>query len=125
MGDAQCASRFGRHRPSAVFARRGAGLKAVPIMCGIAGFWFKSDVPEAAQRWLEDSVSSLRHRGPDDRGLWFDGGVGLGHTRLSILDLSPLGHQPMASQNGRWVMVFNGEVYNFREICKELEMLGR
>ena len=93
-------------------------------MCGIAGFWFKSDVPEAAQRWLEDSVSSLRHRGPDDRGLWFDGGVGLGHTRLSILDLSPLGHQPMTSRDGRWVMVFNGEVYNFREIHRELEVLG-
>jgi len=93
-------------------------------MCGIAGFWFKSDVPEVAQQWLRDSVSSLHHRGPDDRGLWFDGGVGLGHARLSILDLSPLGHQPMASRNGRWVMVFNGEVYNFRGIRKDLEMLG-
>jgi len=93
-------------------------------MCGIAGFWFKSNVPEAAQQWLKDSVTSLRHRGPDDRGLWFDGGVGLGHTRLSILDLSPLGHQPMTSRDGRWVMVFNGEVYNFREIHRELEVLG-
>lgn len=93
-------------------------------MCGIAGFWFRSDVPEAAQQWLTDSVSSLHHRGPDDRGLWFDGGVGLGHARLSILDLSSLGHQPMASRNGRWVMVYNGEVYNFREIRKGLELLG-
>src|SRR6266851_1513557 len=93
-------------------------------MCGIAGFWFKSDVPEAAQQWLKDSVTSLHHRGPDDSGLWFDGGVGLGHARLSILDLSPLGHQPMASRNGRWVMVFNGEVYNVREIRKDLETLG-
>src|SRR3989442_134720 len=93
-------------------------------MCGIAGYWFKSRVPEAAQHWLKDGVASLHHRGPDDRGLWFEGGVGLGHARLSILDLSPLGHQPMASRNGRWVMVFNGEVYNFREIRKDLKMLG-
>jgi len=93
-------------------------------MCGIAGFWFKSNVPEAAQQWLKDSVTSLHHRGPDDSGLWFDSGVGLGHARLSILDLSPVGHQPMVSRNGRWVMVFNGEVYNFREIRKDLEKLG-
>jgi len=90
----------------------------------IAGFWFKSSVPEAAEQWLKDSVTSLHHRGPDDSGLWFGGGVGLGHARLSILDLSPLGHQPMASRNGRWVMVFNGEVYNFREIRKDLETLA-
>src|SRR6266516_3093938 len=93
-------------------------------MCGIAGYWFKSGVPEAAQQWLKEGVASLHHRGPDDRGSWFEGGVGLGHARLSILDLSSLGHQPMASQNGRWVMVFNGEVYNFREIRKDLEALG-
>lgn len=93
-------------------------------MCGIAGYWFKNHAPEAARQWLQDSVASLHHRGPDDRGSWFDNGVGLGHTRLSILDLSPLGHQPMASRNGRWMMVFNGEVYNFREIRKDLELLG-
>jgi len=93
-------------------------------MCGIAGFWFKGNVPGAAQQWLNDSVTSLHHRGPDDSGLWLEGGVGLGHARLSILDLSRLGHQPMASRNGRWLMVFNGEVYNFREIRKDLEMLG-
>jgi asparagine synthase (glutamine-hydrolysing) len=94
-------------------------------MCGIAGFWFESRVPEAARQWLKASVRSLRHRGPDDCGVWFDGGVGLGHARLSILDLSPLGHQPMVSRDSRWVMVFNGEVYNFLEIRKELETLGR
>jgi len=93
-------------------------------MCGIAGYWFKSRAPEAAQQWLKDGVASLHHRGPDDNGLWFDGGVGLGHARLSILDLSPLGHQPMVSRNGNWVMVFNGEIYNFREIRKDLETLG-
>ena len=93
-------------------------------MCGIAGYWFKSRAPRGAQQWLEDSVASLHHRGPDDSGLWLGGCVGLGHVRLSILDLSPLGHQPMASRNGDWVMVFNGEVYNFREIRKDLEGLG-
>jgi len=93
-------------------------------MCGIAGYWFKSRVPDAAQEWLRDGVAALHHRGPDDSGLWYDGGVGLGHARLSILDLSPLGRQPMASRNGDWMMVFNGEVYNFREIRRELEALG-
>jgi len=93
-------------------------------MCGIAGFWFKDSAPESARKWLRDSAKSLHHRGPDDSGLWFDGAVGFGHTRLSILDLSPLGHQPMASRDGRWVMAFNGEVYNFREIRKDLETLG-
>jgi asparagine synthase (glutamine-hydrolysing) len=93
-------------------------------MCGIAGYWFKNRAPEAAQQWLRDGLASLHHRGPDDRGAWFETGVGMGHTRLSILDLSPLGHQPMASRNGRWMMVFNGEVYNFREIRKDLELLG-
>src|SRR6266516_2177879 len=93
-------------------------------MCGIAGFWFKDSAPESARKWLRDSAKSLHHRGPDDSGLWFDGAVGFGHTRLSILDLSPLGHQPMASRDGRWVMAFNGEVYNFREIRKDLERLN-
>jgi asparagine synthase (glutamine-hydrolysing) len=93
-------------------------------MCGIAGFWFKDSAPESAGKWLKDSATSLHHRGPDDSGLWFDGAVGLGHTRLSILDLSPLGRQPMASRDGRWVMAFNGEVYNFREIRKDLERLN-
>ena len=93
-------------------------------MCGITGYWFKHSVPEGAQQWLKDGIASLHHRGPDDRGLWGEGPVGLGHARLSILDLSPLGHQPMASRDGRWVMVFNGEVYNFREIRKDLERLG-
>ncbi len=93
-------------------------------MCGIAGFWFRDGVPESARHWLGDSASSLHHRGPDDSALWFDGTVGLGHTRLSILDLSPLGRQPMVSRDGHWVMVFNGEVYNFREIRGELASLG-
>src|SRR4051812_6060505 len=93
-------------------------------MCGIAGYRFRGRAPEEAPQWLGASVASLHHRGPDDRGTWHKNGVGLGHTRLSILDLSPLGHQPMASRDGRWVMVYNGEVYNFREIRRELEARG-
>jgi asparagine synthase (glutamine-hydrolysing) len=95
-------------------------------MCGIVGYAVgKGDVePWAAD--LAGAVAALHHRGPDDEGRWFAPGreVGLGHRRLSILDLSPLGHQPMVSACGNWVMVFNGEVYNFKEIRAALEPLG-
>ena len=97
-------------------------------MCGIAGLW--NGRPTELSR-LDDHVrlmtGALRHRGPDDNGTWTDGAsrVGLGHTRLSILDLSPLGHQPMLSSCGRHVVVFNGEIYNFMEIRRDLEALGR
>jgi asparagine synthase (glutamine-hydrolysing) len=82
-----------------------------------------------ASPWTVDlapAVEALRHRGPDDEGIWTspDQRVGLGFRRLSILDLSPLGHQPMTSARGAWTMVFNGEVYNFGEIRDELEALG-
>ena len=95
-------------------------------MCGIAGFRvIEGDVGS----WVEglpNSVESLHHRGPDDQGTWFgdEYRVGLGHRRLSILDLSAHGHQPMASACGQWKMVFNGEVYNFKQIRADLEPLG-
>jgi asparagine synthase (glutamine-hydrolysing) len=75
---------------------------------------------------LRAATAALRHRGPDDEGLWTDDidRVGLGHRRLSIIDLSAHGHQPMTSACGRWVMVYNGEVYNFQRIRADLESLG-
>lgn len=95
-------------------------------MCGITGYWARRGDPGP---WLADlsaSVDSLRQRGPDDSGVWVRNGgrVALGHTRLSILDLSPLGHQPMRSADGSLTMVFNGEVYNFAVVRAELEALG-
>jgi asparagine synthase (glutamine-hydrolysing) len=85
-------------------------------MCGIAGFNFGD------RQAVERMIDAMRHRGPDDRGLYVDGRVSLGHSRLSILDLSPCGHQPMERQ-GRQI-VFNGEIYNFRELRRELEGCG-
>jgi asparagine synthase (glutamine-hydrolysing) len=69
-------------------------------------------------------ADALTHRGPDDAGVWVDGeaGIGLGHRRLSILDLSPAGHQPMVSAGGRYVVAFNGEIYNHLGLRRELEM---
>ena len=97
-------------------------------MCGIAGVFGHPDGPPGRLR--EDvaaMAATLAHRGPDDEGTWVDeeAGVAMGHRRLSILDLSPLGHQPMVSLGGRWVISFNGEVYNIAELRRELEAKGR
>jgi asparagine synthase (glutamine-hydrolysing) len=85
-------------------------------MCGIAGFLLSEPRlelrPELNAR-LHAMERSLRHRGPDDSGTWTDGRAGLAHTRLAIIDLSPAGHQPMASDDGRAHVSFNGEIYNF------------
>lgn len=77
-------------------------------------------------RWLESLKDSLRHRGPDDAGVWTDpsGCAGFAHTRLSILDLSPAGHQPMSTPDGRYTIAFNGEIYNFRQLRDELAKEG-
>lgn len=91
-------------------------------MCGLAGIAgsFESSALRAA-------LAAIAHRGPDDAGLFEDQaqGIGLAHARLSILDLSPLGHQPMATPDGSVVLAFNGEIYNFRELRGELEREGR
>mgnify|MGYP003578383613 FL=1 len=96
-------------------------------MCGIAGYFQPGGIPaEPAIGILERMTTVLRHRGPDDRGVWIDAeaGIALGSRRLAILDLSPLGHQPMHSACRRYVVAFNGEIYNFRAIRAELEALG-
>jgi asparagine synthase (glutamine-hydrolysing) len=96
-------------------------------MCGIVGYITAHPHPLPE---LEDiarrMTATLVHRGPDDEGVWVDAkaGVSLGHRRLAILDLSPLGHQPMVSADGRYVIVYNGEVYNFRSLQRELEDMG-
>lgn len=91
-------------------------------MCGIAGFWRARRNQEDPDETLNRMAAVLTHRGPDDAGTFFDAtvGVGLAFRRLSIIDLSPEGHQPMLSASGRYAIVFNGEVYNFGEIRSEL-----
>ncbi len=94
-------------------------------MCGIAGFVCHDGELERHVRDLTSAVACLRHRGPDDQGTWTNArGTGLGHRRLSIIDLSERGHQPMQSADGRLVMVFNGEIYNYSEIREALRALG-
>ena len=89
-------------------------------MCGIFGaINFKLDIDLA-----KTCLDTIIHRGPDSEGLWQENGVTLGHRRLAILDLSDKGRQPMAYADGRYMLVFNGEIYNFIEIRKELETLG-
>jgi asparagine synthase (glutamine-hydrolysing) len=95
-------------------------------MCGIAGILAAGASGEEL-RWGAAAMSmALAHRGPDDTGTWVDAeaGVALGHRRLSILDLSAEGHQPMHSADGRWVVVFNGEIYNFADLRAELAARG-
>ena len=94
-------------------------------MCGITGFWTsRSDVE--LRTVAHEMADCLRHRGPDDCGEWTDpdAGIAFGFRRLSIIDLSPQGHQPMISRSGRYVLVFNGEVYNREELRKELPLRG-
>lgn len=96
-------------------------------MCGIAGFFEPEGFSdERALDLLTSMTSCLAHRGPDDSGVWTDAaqGIALGHRRLSILDLSPLGHQPMLSRDGRFVIVYNGEIYNHHDLRDELAALG-
>jgi asparagine synthase (glutamine-hydrolysing) len=98
-------------------------------MCGIAGFWrlAADETRHILEEYVQRMTNTIIHRGPDDFGIWTDAaeGVALGFRRLAILDLSPNGHQPMFSADGRWVAIFNGEIFNYRELRKELEQAGQ
>jgi asparagine synthase (glutamine-hydrolysing) len=97
-------------------------------MCGIAGFLGAGNEPGGSMDAVLGSMTgALVHRGPDGHGSWVDpeSGIALGHRRLSIVDLSPLGRQPMASGSGRYVISFNGEIYNFTDLRAELEASGQ
>src|SRR5438309_822477 len=105
------------HAPFRRHLRYGRG------MCGIAGLISASTIDPAI---VERMTMAIAHRGPDDAGLWVDAelGVGLGHRRLAVVDLSPAGHQPMLSADGRFVLTMNGEIYNHSSIRAELEQAG-
>src|SRR5438094_7192790 len=97
-------------------------------MCGIAGFVESSSVadpfgPDDSRELIHRMCDVIRHRGPDDEGVWVDEGVALGMRRLSIIDLST-GHQPIHNEDRSVWIVFNGEIYNFRELRRELEAAG-
>lgn len=94
-------------------------------MCGIAGIFNMGDDAPAPDRSLVEAMNHVqRHRGPDDEGIYADDHCVLGHRRLAIIDLSSDGHQPFAAEDGRYQMVYNGEVYNYIELREELEKCG-
>ena len=96
-------------------------------MCGITGYIdLDLSVCQTDSNDIDKMVHALKHRGPDDKGVWVDSSLGLamGHTRLTIQDLSVAGHQPMKSTSGRYLIVFNGEIYNFKDIRKELDSMN-
>ncbi len=97
-------------------------------MCGLAGIYAPDSAYDSTElaRLADRAAAALAHRGPDDSDAWADeaAGIAFGHRRLSIIDLSPSGRQPMASADGRFVIAYNGEIYNFRDLRKELEDLG-
>lgn len=99
-------------------------------MCGIVGFWNKSasvSLNEVLRNTTAQMADALRHRGPDSEGVWIDldAGIALGHRRLAILELSPAGAQPMQSDCGRFVIAFNGEIYNHLALRAKLSEVGR
>jgi len=93
-------------------------------MCGINGIFHLQSQKKADERLLTKMRDSLEHRGPDDKGLYIENNVGLGHRRLAILDISAAGHQPFLSDDGRYVMTYNGEIYNFTSFYPELKSNG-
>ncbi|PPJ63041.1 asparagine synthase (glutamine-hydrolyzing) [Cuspidothrix issatschenkoi] len=92
-------------------------------MCGITGIFNLNQKPISTVI-LHQMTEAIAHRGIDGEGFYIDGCIGLGHRRLAIIDLSPAGHQPMITKNGRYVLIYNGEIYNYQELKIELESLG-
>ena len=92
-------------------------------MCGIAGI-IHLDGSSVSPITLKAMTDAIAHRGPDGEGQWIEGNVGLGHRRLAIIDLTPAGHQPMITPDNRYVLSYNGEIYNFKELRTELEAAG-
>ena len=93
-------------------------------MCGIAGIYRYRSARPVGEPELRAMTGAMRHRGPDDEGVFVDGAVGLGNRRLKVIDLSPRGHQPMLSEDGRLAITYNGEIYNHVELRRELEGRG-
>jgi asparagine synthase (glutamine-hydrolysing) len=93
-------------------------------MCGINGILHLQSQKKVDERILTKMRDSLEHRGPDDKGLFIENNIGLGHRRLSILDVTSAGHQPYLSEDGRYAMVFNGAIFNFKEFYPELKSNG-
>ncbi|MEO9250566.1 MAG: asparagine synthetase B, partial [Gemmatimonadaceae bacterium] len=91
-------------------------------MCGLTGCWSRASTGSVQEASVKVMCIAIAHRGPDDQGVWCDddAGIALGFRRLSIIDVSPAGHQPMASETGRYVVTFNGEIYNFAAIRAQL-----
>jgi asparagine synthase (glutamine-hydrolysing) len=92
-------------------------------MCGVSGI-FNLDRQPVSKAVLERMTAVLAHRGPDGEGLFIEEGIGIGHRRLAVIDLSEAAHQPMMTTDGRYVISYNGEIYNFRELRLELEAKG-
>ena len=93
-------------------------------MCGIVGFVLNNSAADLLKDNLCSALSLIQHRGPDDFGEYYHKNVGLGHVRLSIIDLSSAGHQPMVDVDGRFCITYNGEIYNYKELKEELINLG-
>src|SRR5450759_3547318 len=96
-------------------------------MCGLAGFLSKPNTTaDNAGEVVRAMADTLAHRGPDAASVWTDAeaGIAFGHRRLSIVELSPAGDQPMHSSDGRWVIVYNGELYNTEDLRSEIEQTG-
>ncbi len=93
-------------------------------MCGISGIFSFNMIGDIHQIHLQSVNEAMEHRGPDASRLFHEGSVGLGHRRLSIIDLSSAAHQPMTDQSGNFTIVFNGEIFNFQPLREQLEKEG-